>query len=101
MAVPPCSRYKQNAQRVARNLAARKMQPVKECADWIEYVHATEGAQHLQLPSASMPFFAVYNLDVVALLLAVVLGLGLLLVGLVRCLCCRSRNAIDPLKKNK
>ena len=50
----------------------------KLAAYWIEHVLRHNGTKHLQLTSKNLPFYQRYLLDVIAFLVAIVLGLLLL-----------------------
>ncbi|XP_001638304.3 UDP-glucuronosyltransferase 2A3 isoform X2 [Nematostella vectensis] len=65
--------YKTNGARVSRAMKSRPREPVKEAADFVEYVLAQGHLPHLKPRSLAMPFYQVYMLDVMAVIGAVIL----------------------------
>lgn len=84
--------YKEKASHISKAMRMRPRAPEKEAADVVEYVQALRNLDHLKPRGLNLPFYQLYMLDVIfVILLAVVLLLFALkaLLGFVVKLCCR------------
>ncbi|KAG0726463.1 UDP-glucuronosyltransferase 2B13 [Chionoecetes opilio] len=86
-------RLKEDVQRRSRMMRDQPMSPGNWATYWIEYVLRHQGAAHLRSPTLHIPWYQLYNVDVWALLAAVIVvtsGLSFwlsyrILLFLVRC----------------
>uniref|UniRef100_A0A0A9VR56 UDP-glucuronosyltransferase 1-2 n=1 Tax=Lygus hesperus TaxID=30085 RepID=A0A0A9VR56_LYGHE len=87
------SSFKENAKRISAAFLDRPMSAMDTAVYWTEYVIRHKGAPHLRSPARWMTWYEYYNLDVIAILLAIpLIALILLykmLVAFIRTLCCR------------
>jgi len=87
------------------HLCNRIFGQLQEAVHWMDYVFATDGARFLRVPLRDMNVFSRFNLDVYALLLAVLFGVVVVAFKAVRA-CCRcvfrgSRTSAAAQQKNK
>lgn len=96
-------RYRENALRVSRVYKDRPVAPADSAVFWLEYVIRHNGAHHLRSVAASMPWYQLSLLDVVAGLAAAAVVAVLLVCWLVRRLirAVFSRRIIKASEKSK
>lgn len=73
--------YREKAQRISKSVQLLPRSPVKEAADWVEYTQAQGGLQFLRPRGLDLPFYKLFLLDVlfVVLLVSVVVLLVIIL----------------------
>ncbi|XP_061100954.1 UDP-glucuronosyltransferase 2A2-like [Conger conger] len=81
--------YRMNMQRLSRLHHDQPMKPLDLALFWIEFVMRHKGAGHLRTESYRMPWYVYHSVDVIGTLLAAMLFILLILIFLVRYLCCR------------
>ena len=57
-------RYKQAALKMSKIIKSSRRSGRDTIVDWIEYVHATDGAHHLKVEGENLYLYELYNLDV-------------------------------------
>ncbi|XP_049337951.1 UDP glucuronosyltransferase 5 family, polypeptide G1 [Astyanax mexicanus] len=83
--------YRSSIQKLSQLHHDRPISPLKSTVFWIEYVLRNKGAQHLQSPANSLPWYTYHCLDVLSFLLVFILVALWVLVTLCRLLCCRPK----------
>jgi len=68
------SRYRDNARRMSRIFRDRPVAPADSVVFWTEYVLRHAGARHLQPAAARLPWYQLWLLDVVAVVVLAVLA---------------------------
>ncbi|KAB7505524.1 hypothetical protein Anas_01638 [Armadillidium nasatum] len=78
----------------------RLVEPEEEVAYWVEYVMRHKGAPHIMSPISMMTWYEIYNIDVWALVVTVLVGVFCFILVVGRCFwrLCR-RNQIHKRKK--
>ncbi|XP_075158859.1 UDP-glycosyltransferase UGT5-like [Haematobia irritans] len=97
-------KYRENVQQFSKLYRDRPMTPRQLVRYWVDYVIRHNGAKHMQSPAVFMSWWQLSSIDVMAFLLAVIIGVFGLIFALCRCLCCRNKKAsksVNKAKKNK
>ena len=71
-----CS-YRESAARLSEFIKLLPRSPLQETADWIEYTKAVGGLQHLRMRGLDLPFYKLYLLDILLVLLLITLFISL------------------------
>ena len=89
------SSYRESAARMSKSVKQLPRSPVKEAADWVEYAQAQGGLQYLRPRGLDLPFYQLYLLDILFLVLLVsvvaLFVIRLLLKSVISCLSGSSR----------
>ena len=67
-----CS-YRESAARLSKFIKLLPRSRLQETADWIEYTQAVGGLQHLRMRGLDLPFYKLYLLDILLVLLLITL----------------------------
>ncbi|XP_055517506.1 UDP-glucuronosyltransferase 2C1-like [Leucoraja erinacea] len=80
--------YGDNMKRLSALHRDQPESPMERAVFWVEYVARHKGAGHLRSESHRLPWYAYYCVDVMIFLLSVLLLLTVLVVGILKKLCC-------------
>lgn len=84
------SSYRESAARISKSVKMLPRPPIKEAADWVEYTLALGGLPHLRPRGLDLPFYQLYFLDILLLVLSMMfvslLVIKILLKGVMRSL---------------
>ncbi|XP_075158858.1 UDP-glycosyltransferase UGT5-like isoform X2 [Haematobia irritans] len=94
-------KYRENVQQFSKLYRDRPMTPRQLVRYWVDYVIRHNGAKHMQSPAVFMSWWQLSSIDVMAFLLAVIIGVFGLIFALCRCLCCRNKKASKSVNKAK
>ncbi|XP_075158853.1 UDP-glycosyltransferase UGT4-like isoform X1 [Haematobia irritans] len=94
-------KYRENVQKFSKLYRDRPMSPRQLVRYWVDYVIRHKGAKHMQSPALFMSWWELQSLDVIAFLLAVIVGVVALLMVFCKMICCRARRGSPNAVKNK
>uniref|UniRef100_A0A1L8EB31 Putative udp-glucuronosyltransferase 1-6-like isoform x2 n=1 Tax=Haematobia irritans TaxID=7368 RepID=A0A1L8EB31_HAEIR len=94
-------KYRENVQQFSKLYRDRPMSPRQLVRYWVDYVIRHKGAKHMQSPAVFMSWWELQSLDVIAFLLAVIVGVVALLMVFCKMICCRGRRGSRNAVKNK
>jgi len=66
--------YYESAVRLSKFIKLLPRSPVQEAADWIEYTQAVGGLQHLRPQGLDLPFYKLYLLDILLVLILFIMS---------------------------
>ncbi|KAG5848814.1 hypothetical protein ANANG_G00103420 [Anguilla anguilla] len=81
--------YRMNMQRLSMLHRDQPMKPLDRALFWIEFVMRHKGAAHLRTESYRMPWYVYHSVDVIGVLLAAMLFILLIIMFVIRYLCCK------------
>ncbi|XP_064192102.1 UDP-glucuronosyltransferase 2B1-like [Anguilla rostrata] len=81
--------YRMNMQRLSMLHRDQPMKPLDRALFWIEFVMRHKGAAHLRTESYRMPWYVYHSVDVIGVLLAAMLFILLIIMFVIKYLCCR------------
>ncbi|XP_041955248.1 UDP glucuronosyltransferase 5 family, polypeptide E1 [Alosa sapidissima] len=93
--------YRENMRRLSVLHHDQPMKPMDTAIFWLEFVVRHKGAAHLRTESYKLPWYAYYNVDVLAFILGFVLAIVFLFLMTCRALCkivCRKKQTKDKLQ---
>lgn len=93
--------YRENMHKLSLLHNDQPMKPMDTALFWLEFVMRHKGAAHLRTESYKLPWYAYYNIDVLAFLLGFVLAIVLLFLMTCRVLCktvCRKKQIKEKLQ---
>ncbi|XP_065199764.1 UDP-glucosyltransferase 2-like [Planococcus citri] len=80
------NKYRENIIKWSKIIQDRPMSPLDEALYWTEYVLKHQGAPHLRIAAADMPLYQYLLLDVLASILAIVIGFMYFLKLIIKCI---------------
>ncbi|CAH1403023.1 unnamed protein product [Nezara viridula] len=80
-------KYKENAQKKSKIFKDRPLTTLDNTVFWVEYVLRHNGAHHLRPATLDLAWYQNWLIDVIALFIAVIIGLGIILIFTMRCIC--------------
>ncbi|KAJ8918829.1 hypothetical protein NQ315_011115 [Exocentrus adspersus] len=93
-------KYRENVKRRSRLMHDRPVKPMDLAVYWTEFVIRHKGAPHLKVAGVDLPLYKYLLLDVISFVILVMISFILILLFLVRKICCSRKNAADKLKQN-